>query len=45
MAHRGILFEEARVEIRRRNLIGKEEMPYRRPMATLGTEVQLDSGD
>jgi carbon-monoxide dehydrogenase large subunit/6-hydroxypseudooxynicotine dehydrogenase subunit gamma len=34
-----------RIEIRRRNLIAKEEMPYARPMATLGTEIQLDSGD
>ena len=34
-----------RIEIRRRNLIPKEEMPYTRPMATLGTEVRLDSGN
>ena len=34
-----------RVEVRRRNLIGKDEMPYGRPLATLGTEVVLDSGD
>src|SRR5712692_9914013 len=34
-----------RVEVRRRNLIGKEAMPYRRPLATLGTEIVLDSGD
>jgi carbon-monoxide dehydrogenase large subunit len=34
-----------RVEVRRRNLIGKGEMPHRRPLATLGTEVVLDSGD
>jgi carbon-monoxide dehydrogenase large subunit len=34
-----------RVEVRRRNLIAKAEMPYARPMATLGTEVVLDSGD
>jgi aerobic carbon-monoxide dehydrogenase large subunit len=33
------------IEVRRRNLIGKEEMPYGRPLATLGTEVVLDSGD
>jgi aerobic carbon-monoxide dehydrogenase large subunit len=33
------------VEIRRRNLIGVAEMPYRRPFDTLGTEVVLDSGD
>src|SRR5215468_3339856 len=34
-----------RVDVRRRNLIGKAEMPYTRPLATLGTEVVLDSGD
>src|SRR5207245_10267701 len=34
-----------RIEIRRRNLIGKDEMPYGRPLATLSTEVVLDSGD
>src|SRR6516164_1460649 len=34
-----------RIDVRRRNLIGKEEMPYGRPLATLGTEVVLDSGD
>ncbi len=34
-----------RVEVRRRNLIEKEAMPYRRPLATLGTEIVLDSGD
>ena len=34
-----------RVEVRRRNLIGKGEMPYTRPLATLGTEIVLDSGD
>jgi carbon-monoxide dehydrogenase large subunit/6-hydroxypseudooxynicotine dehydrogenase subunit gamma len=34
-----------RIEVRRRNLIAKEEMPYRRPLATLGTEIVLDSGD
>jgi aerobic carbon-monoxide dehydrogenase large subunit len=33
------------IEVRRRNLIGKEEMPYRRPLSTLGTEIVLDSGD
>src|SRR5262249_35282918 len=27
------------------NLIAKEEMPYGRPLATLSTEVVLDSGD
>jgi CO/xanthine dehydrogenase Mo-binding subunit len=34
-----------RIEVRRRNLIGRQEMPYTRPLATLGTEVRLDSGD
>jgi carbon-monoxide dehydrogenase large subunit len=34
-----------RVEIRRRNLVSKDEMPYARPLSTLGTEVVLDSGD
>src|SRR5262244_1344196 len=34
-----------RVDVRRRNLIAKEEMPYGRPLPTLSTEVVLDSGD
>jgi len=34
-----------RIEVRRRNLIAKAEMPYARPLATLGTEIVLDSGD
>src|SRR5712692_2739162 len=33
------------IEVRRRNLIAKAEMPYRRVLGTLGTEVVLDSGD
>jgi aerobic carbon-monoxide dehydrogenase large subunit len=33
------------VEVRRRNLIPSTEMPYRRELDTLGTEVVLDSGD
>ncbi|SDT57746.1 xanthine dehydrogenase, molybdenum binding subunit apoprotein [Bradyrhizobium canariense] len=33
------------VEIRRRNLIGRDEMPFARKLDTLGTEVILDSGD
>jgi len=33
------------IEVRRRNLIGREEFPYVRPFATLGTDVVLDSGD
>lgn len=34
-----------RIELRRRNLVCKEEMPYTRPLVTLGTQVVLDSGD
>jgi aerobic carbon-monoxide dehydrogenase large subunit len=34
-----------RLEIRRRNLITAQEMPYARPLNTLGTEIVLDSGD
>jgi carbon-monoxide dehydrogenase large subunit/6-hydroxypseudooxynicotine dehydrogenase subunit gamma len=34
-----------RVEVRRRNLIASSEMPYTRPLATLGTDIVLDSGD
>jgi carbon-monoxide dehydrogenase large subunit len=34
-----------RVEVRRRNLIASDEMPYSRPVGTLGTEMVLDSGD
>jgi carbon-monoxide dehydrogenase large subunit len=33
------------IEVRRRNLIGKEEMPYERPLDALGVDVMLDSGD
>jgi len=33
------------VEIRRRNLIAVTEMPYARPIETLGTNVTFDSGD
>jgi aerobic carbon-monoxide dehydrogenase large subunit len=33
------------VEIRRRNLIASTEMPYKRELATLGTDIVLDSGD
>jgi aerobic carbon-monoxide dehydrogenase large subunit len=33
------------IEVRRRNLIPKGEMPYRRVLDTLGTDVVLDSGD
>src|SRR5215210_6946862 len=33
------------VEVRRRNLIPKDQMPYARPIDTLGTHVVLDSGD
>jgi aerobic carbon-monoxide dehydrogenase large subunit len=34
-----------RIELRRRNLIAAHEMPYTRPLGTLGTQVVLDSGD
>ena len=33
------------VEARRRNLIGAGEMPYERPLDTLGIHIVLDSGD
>jgi aerobic carbon-monoxide dehydrogenase large subunit len=33
------------IEVRRRNLIAKTEMPYARTMGTLGTELTYDSGD
>jgi aerobic carbon-monoxide dehydrogenase large subunit len=34
-----------RVEVRRRNLISTQEMPYARQLDTLGTSIVLDSGD
>ncbi len=34
-----------RVEVRRRNLIAKAEMPYTRPLDVLDTGMVLDSGD
>jgi aerobic carbon-monoxide dehydrogenase large subunit len=34
-----------RIEVRRRNLIGKEQMPYARSLDTLGTDIVFDSGD
>jgi carbon-monoxide dehydrogenase large subunit len=34
-----------RVDVRRRNLIGKAEMPFARPLDALGDDVVLDSGD
>jgi CO/xanthine dehydrogenase Mo-binding subunit len=34
-----------RVEVRRRNLISKDEMPLTRPLQVLETELVLDSGD
>jgi carbon-monoxide dehydrogenase large subunit len=34
-----------RVELRRRNLLGPDEMPHARPLDALGTDVVLDSGD
>ena len=33
------------IEVRRRNLIDKNEMPYARPLDALGVDVLLDSGD
>jgi carbon-monoxide dehydrogenase large subunit/6-hydroxypseudooxynicotine dehydrogenase subunit gamma len=34
-----------RIAVRRRNLIGLEEMPFERPLHALGDDVVLDSGD
>jgi carbon-monoxide dehydrogenase large subunit len=34
-----------RIEMRRRNLIDKSEMPFERPLTALGDEVVYDSGD
>src|ERR1700720_3158969 len=34
-----------RIEIRRRNAIGPQEMPYPRPLEALGEEIEYDSGD
>ncbi len=34
-----------RVELRRRNLLGPAELPHRRALNTLGTDVVLDGGD
>jgi carbon-monoxide dehydrogenase large subunit len=34
-----------RVEVRRRNLIAKTEMPYQRPLDAIGDEIVYDSGD
>jgi CO/xanthine dehydrogenase Mo-binding subunit len=34
-----------RVAVRRRNLVDKSEMPFERPLHTLGDEMVLDSGD
>jgi aerobic carbon-monoxide dehydrogenase large subunit len=35
----------SRIEIRRRNLIQPQEMPFTRPLAVLGDEVSYDTGD
>jgi carbon-monoxide dehydrogenase large subunit len=35
----------SRIEVRRRNLVSPDEMPYERPLVALGDEVVLDSGD
>jgi CO/xanthine dehydrogenase Mo-binding subunit len=34
-----------RVELRRRNLLRPGELPHRRPITTLGTDLVLDAGD
>jgi CO/xanthine dehydrogenase Mo-binding subunit len=34
-----------RIEVRRRNLISRAEMPFSRPLSALGTEIVYDSGD
>jgi aerobic carbon-monoxide dehydrogenase large subunit len=34
-----------RFELRRRNLLTRDEIPHRRPIATLGTDLILDTGD
>lgn len=34
-----------RIELRRRNLLRPDELPHRRALNTLGTDVVLDSGD
>ncbi len=34
-----------RIEVRRRNLVRKDEMPFARGLAALGTDVVFDSGD
>ena len=34
-----------RIEIRRRNAIGADEMPYLRPLEALGEEIHYDTGD
>jgi aerobic carbon-monoxide dehydrogenase large subunit len=34
-----------RVELRRRNLLAAHELPHRRPITTLGTDLMLDAGD
>jgi carbon-monoxide dehydrogenase large subunit len=33
------------IEVRRRNVITKDEMPYARPLEALGEEIHFDSGD
>jgi aerobic carbon-monoxide dehydrogenase large subunit len=34
-----------RIELRRRNLLPRNAIPHRRPIATLGTDLILDTGD
>lgn len=33
------------LDVRRRNMIGKDDMPFARPIRALGTELEYDSGD
>ncbi len=35
----------SRIEVRRRNLISPDEMPYERPLVALGDEIVLNSGN
>jgi aerobic carbon-monoxide dehydrogenase large subunit len=34
-----------RIDLRRRNLLTRDEIPHHRPIATLGTDLILDTGD
>ena len=35
----------SRVEVRRRNLVAAQEMPFARPLTALGDDIEYDSGD